>query len=146
METYHLIQVVMNHLKFIIFRLLYLAEKKSGILDRCRYFSNWSTNSAKAMPSRYLTKYNTLRDNPFHMHTLNTNEWTETVVLWLALSIMFKVICYAPVWCSHLYLCSNVVCSCSRCYHNTKSSLVIVNTLVLGLEAVESFMETRQCN
>ena len=39
----------------------------------------------------------------------------------------------------------NVPCSCSRCYHNPKCSLVIMSTLVLRLKADESFQKTSRC-
>ena len=64
------IQLVMNNLKFII--LDYLPGKKSGILEWRREFCDWSKSShsiLKVMPFRYLTEYNTLRDNVLHTHT-----------------------------------------------------------------------------
>jgi len=39
-----------------------------------------------------------------YIRTLNTDQWTETVVQRCALSVIFNVICYAHVWCrNHLY-------------------------------------------
>jgi len=34
-----------------------------------------------------------------YIRTLNTDQWTETVVQRCALSVIFNVICYAHVWC-----------------------------------------------
>jgi len=82
------IQAVMNNLKFII--LDYLAAKKSGILDWCRDFYDWSCSYSiwKVMPSKHLTEYNTLRDNALHFtRKLNTNQQTETLVRRRAFSV-----------------------------------------------------------
>jgi len=60
----------MNNFKFIISDCL--AAKKSGILERRRYFCDWPTSrhsAWKEMPSGHLTKYNTLRVNALHTHT-----------------------------------------------------------------------------
>jgi len=51
----------------------YLAAKKSGILDQRRFLCDWSISCRhsvwKAMLSRHLTEYNTLRNNALHTHT-----------------------------------------------------------------------------
>jgi len=79
---------------------------------------------------------------PLHTYT---DKQTETVVWRRALSVIFNVIHYARVWrYTRLYDESNVARSCSRWYHNSKRSLVVVSMLVLRLKAAESFIESSQ--
>ena len=87
------IQAVVNNLKLII--LDYLASKNLEFwTDAYTFYSNW-----KVMPSKHLTKYNTLRGNALHFtRKLNTNQYTETLAQRRSFSDMFNVISYSRVW------------------------------------------------
>jgi len=83
------------------------------------------------------------------LYTSNANSTlinSQTLVRRRALSVMFNVVCYARVSRNNrLYDKSNVACSFSRCYDNSKRSLLIVSTHVLRLKAAESLLETSRC-
>jgi len=80
--------------------------------------------------------------------TLNTYQWTETVVQHRALSVICNVICYACVSVIIIPTISRMLCTVAV------TVIIITNVrwwswahlcLVLGLKAVESFLETCQC-
>jgi len=115
-----------------------------------RYCCNCSINSfsiCKVVPSTHLTWYNTIRDNALHMHTQHLSvDWNRGATSCLERYMQRDMLCLC-VCNNHPYNQSNAVHSCGHCYHNYKCSLVIVSTLVscAGLKAVESFLETCQC-
>jgi len=80
--------------------------------------------------------------------TLNTYQYTETVVQQRALSVIGNMICYACVSVIIIPTISGMLCTVAV------TVIIIINyrwwswallSLVLGQKAVESFLETCQC-
>ena len=99
------IQTVVNNLKFMIVG--YLAAKKSGNLDWCRDFCDWSINShsiRKVMPSRHHTEYNAFRDNVLHTHTQHWSiDWNRDAAACLERYVQRDMLCpWTTAWANRL--------------------------------------------